>query len=323
MWHGVPFACQRRPIVGVLRMCWLLPGSFDCFCCPHTSVHRPSTACLAVFLCGPGALFLHVLSRPSTICPPPTPPRNGTGTLRSDTHGTAGQSRRPPCHSLCVGAPASPAPPHMHEPRSARHTCGGDMGVQSLFPQGGRPVGDVQGDHFRGVPVPHPPGAQPRGPIGRLPPIHEHKPLPWGVRLRGLSPAAAGNRRRGGRGGGLRCRGRGLRCRGGGLRCRRSSGGLRWGSGGPRDSDGPALEMVQGVSTGGPQHRPAQRSGTCGRRGMRGPGRTAAHVFGSDVPRSACQGLRPSCAGLPCAAVTRSPNPSPPTPTHRPPRQQG
>ena len=51
MRHGVPFACQRRPIVGVLRMCWLLSGSFDCFCCPHTSVHRPSIACLAVFLC--------------------------------------------------------------------------------------------------------------------------------------------------------------------------------------------------------------------------------------------------------------------------------
>ena len=70
MRHGVPFACQRRPIVGVLRMCWLLPGSFDCFCCPHTSVHRPSIACLAVFLCGPGA-FLHALSGPSTICPFP------------------------------------------------------------------------------------------------------------------------------------------------------------------------------------------------------------------------------------------------------------
>ena len=71
MWHGVPFACQRRPIVGVLRMCWLLPGSFDCFCCPHTSAHRLSIACLAVFLCGPGALFLHALSGPSTICPFP------------------------------------------------------------------------------------------------------------------------------------------------------------------------------------------------------------------------------------------------------------
>ena len=34
MWRGVPFACQRRPKIGVLRMCWLLPGSFDCFCCP-------------------------------------------------------------------------------------------------------------------------------------------------------------------------------------------------------------------------------------------------------------------------------------------------
>ena len=71
MWHGVPFACQRHPIIGVLRMCWLLPGSFDWFCCPSASVHRPSIACLAVFLCGPGALFLHALSGPSTICPFP------------------------------------------------------------------------------------------------------------------------------------------------------------------------------------------------------------------------------------------------------------
>ena len=47
----VLFARQRRPVVGVLRMCWLLPGSFDCVCCPHTSVHRPSVACLAVFPC--------------------------------------------------------------------------------------------------------------------------------------------------------------------------------------------------------------------------------------------------------------------------------
>ena len=47
MWHGVPFARQGRPIIGVLRMCW----SFDCFCCPRASVHRPSVACLAVFPC--------------------------------------------------------------------------------------------------------------------------------------------------------------------------------------------------------------------------------------------------------------------------------
>ena len=61
MWHGVPFACQRRPIIGVLRMCWLLPGSFDCFCCPHTSVHRPSIACLAVFLV--------LVASPALLCP--------------------------------------------------------------------------------------------------------------------------------------------------------------------------------------------------------------------------------------------------------------
>ena len=42
MWQDVPFARQWRPIVGVLRMCWLSPGSFDCFCCPRASVHRPS-----------------------------------------------------------------------------------------------------------------------------------------------------------------------------------------------------------------------------------------------------------------------------------------
>ena len=46
----VSFVRSRSPVVGILRMCWLLPGSFDCFCCPHTSVHRPSIACLAVFL---------------------------------------------------------------------------------------------------------------------------------------------------------------------------------------------------------------------------------------------------------------------------------
>ena len=49
----------------------VVAGSFDCFCCPCASVHRPSIACLAVFLCGPGALFFHALSGPSTICPFP------------------------------------------------------------------------------------------------------------------------------------------------------------------------------------------------------------------------------------------------------------
>ena len=33
MWQYVPFAHQRRPVVGVLGLCWLLWGSFDCFCC--------------------------------------------------------------------------------------------------------------------------------------------------------------------------------------------------------------------------------------------------------------------------------------------------
>ena len=51
MWQGVPFARQRCPVVGVLEFCWLLWGSFDCLRCPHTSVLRPSTTCLAVFPC--------------------------------------------------------------------------------------------------------------------------------------------------------------------------------------------------------------------------------------------------------------------------------
>ena len=51
MWWDVPFARQRRPVVGVLGLCWLLRVSFDCCCCPHTSVLRPSTTCLSVFPC--------------------------------------------------------------------------------------------------------------------------------------------------------------------------------------------------------------------------------------------------------------------------------
>ena len=59
MWQGVPFARDQRPIVGVLGLCRLLRGSFDCFCCPHTSVLRLSTTCLAAFpfVRGPGALL--------------------------------------------------------------------------------------------------------------------------------------------------------------------------------------------------------------------------------------------------------------------------
>ena len=65
MWRGVPFARQRRPIIDVLRMCWLLPGSFDCFCCPHTSVHRPSIVCLC---------FCEAqVPCSSTRCPPSAP----------------------------------------------------------------------------------------------------------------------------------------------------------------------------------------------------------------------------------------------------------
>ena len=43
MWRDVLFARQWRPVVGALGLRCLLRGSFDCFCCPHTSVLRPST----------------------------------------------------------------------------------------------------------------------------------------------------------------------------------------------------------------------------------------------------------------------------------------
>ena len=115
MRHCVPFGRQRRPVVGVLRMCWLLPGSFDCFCCPHTSVHRPSIACLAVFLRGPGALFLHALSRPSTMCPFPPhgfPPRPSPAPLW-DTDA---------CARRCRSAPSRSAKPKSKK-KSSSVTC--------------------------------------------------------------------------------------------------------------------------------------------------------------------------------------------------------
>ena len=84
-WRDVPFARQRRPVVGVLRMCWLLAGSFDCVCCPHTSVHRPSIACLAVF----------------PLCLPSPPPS------KSDHHDTETSSAVNSCGLSSTGTPSS------------------------------------------------------------------------------------------------------------------------------------------------------------------------------------------------------------------------
>ena len=68
MWHGVPFVRQRRPVIGVLRMCWLLWGSFDCVCCPPPPPPTPSGAALLNGALGPGA---HTCQRPrhSLRCP--------------------------------------------------------------------------------------------------------------------------------------------------------------------------------------------------------------------------------------------------------------
>ena len=51
MWQDVPFERSRLPVVGVRGLCWLLQGSFECFCCPHNSYLTPSTTCLAAFPC--------------------------------------------------------------------------------------------------------------------------------------------------------------------------------------------------------------------------------------------------------------------------------
>ena len=47
--HGEIVPPRNSPPPPVLGLCWLLRGSFDCVRCPHTSVLRPSTTCLAAF----------------------------------------------------------------------------------------------------------------------------------------------------------------------------------------------------------------------------------------------------------------------------------
>ena len=64
MWRGMPFACQRRPIIGVLRMCRLLPGSFDCFCCPHNRQPPHGRSRYLVLGCIPFLVWLGLLQPP-------------------------------------------------------------------------------------------------------------------------------------------------------------------------------------------------------------------------------------------------------------------
>ena len=104
MWYGVPFARQWRPVVGVLRLCWLLPGLFDCCCCPRASVHRPSITCLSVFLCAPPPLPTHVHS-------PVIGRACGTPHVR--------RSSLPAHH---IASHPLPTPPHPPRPFHARHS---------------------------------------------------------------------------------------------------------------------------------------------------------------------------------------------------------
>ena len=101
MWWDVPFARQPRPVVGVLRMCWLFRGSFDYVCCPHTPVLRPSTTCLAA--------------------PPPPPPsqRGARFWFRRQKCGNTGPSclgqpvlLRSTYHRTHVADISQPHPPH-------------------------------------------------------------------------------------------------------------------------------------------------------------------------------------------------------------------
>ena len=99
MWHGVPFARQRRPIVGVLRMCWLPPPPP-----PVPSLPLPGLSSR------PYAPFLS-LGRLCQRTPPP---------------------RTVPISLLCVGRTAAmpPLPPHSptHPPTVGEVTPRGRWG---------------------------------------------------------------------------------------------------------------------------------------------------------------------------------------------------
>ena len=100
----VSFPRSRSPVVGMLGLCWLLPGSFDCFGCPRASVHRPSIACLAVFLCGPGAFL------PRAPTPPRAPRTDATPAARvRPTDGRSAPAALPP--SPPPGLARPPPPP--------------------------------------------------------------------------------------------------------------------------------------------------------------------------------------------------------------------
>ena len=61
----VSFPRSRSPAVGVLGLCWLLWGSFDCLCCPRA---RPSIACLAVLPPSPPPMYVTVATTPWPGC---------------------------------------------------------------------------------------------------------------------------------------------------------------------------------------------------------------------------------------------------------------
>ena len=123
MWRDVPFGRQRRPIIGVLRMCWLLPGSFDCFCPPPP----PRGNCTGV-ACGPRHRHVTSQTRWGPHRHHAPKPRNG------------------PCH------PPPHAEPHVPHPRPPAQAQA-QARAQALA---------IQSHNPRPPPPPPPPAAIPR-----------------------------------------------------------------------------------------------------------------------------------------------------------------
>ena len=144
MWRG-SFACQRRPIVGVLGVVLVVAGG-DCLCCPRASVHRlppPPPTSGNNFL---GTKMQFVTGAPSAgthicFCPLPHPSPQGEGVRHNEP------TLDPPSAAPTRSAP--PPPP----PNNWSGTCRGMHWKGERYPplQGAQPTPNLQvlALHFR------------------------------------------------------------------------------------------------------------------------------------------------------------------------------